>query len=70
MHDARDSEDTRLLEDGRVLAARGELLRREAAAYMCAPTLMQAEVEPAPISPAEPAAEEPDEVDRLFTAGT
>lgn len=37
---------------------------------MCAPTLMQAEVEPAPISPAEPAAEEPDEVDRLFTAGT
>jgi len=36
---------------------------------MRAPTLMQADLEPAPISPAEPAAERPDEIDSLFTAG-
>ncbi len=40
-----------------------------AAAYMREPTGMQAKLEHAPASPAEPDAKAPDEIDGLFTAG-
>jgi len=40
-----------------------------AAAYMREPTGTQAKLEHVPASPAEPDAEAPDEIDRLFTAG-